>query len=71
VPIVSVDYSLSPEAPFGVALHECYYAYAWALANAPALCTSGDIVSVSGDSAGGNLCMAATLKIIQVRWCVI
>ena len=34
VPILSVDYSLSPEAPFPRALEECFYAYCWALKNA-------------------------------------
>lgn len=33
VPILSVDYSLSPEAPFPRALEECFYAYCWALKN--------------------------------------
>ncbi|PWA16791.1 hypothetical protein CCH79_00017867, partial [Gambusia affinis] len=31
VPVLSVDYSLSPEAPFPRALEECFYAYCWAL----------------------------------------
>lgn len=33
MPILSVDYSLSPEAPFPRALEECFYAYCWALCN--------------------------------------
>ena len=33
VPILSVDYSLAPEAPFPRALEECFYAYCWALRN--------------------------------------
>ncbi|KAL7381785.1 hypothetical protein ABVT39_011252 [Epinephelus coioides] len=33
VPVLSVDYSLSPEAPFPRALEECFYAYCWALNN--------------------------------------
>ncbi|MEQ2159711.1 hypothetical protein GOODEAATRI_025879 [Goodea atripinnis] len=32
-PVLSVDYSLSPEAPFPRALEECFYAYCWALNN--------------------------------------
>ncbi|KAG5842895.1 hypothetical protein ANANG_G00182610 [Anguilla anguilla] len=31
VPILSVDYSVAPEAPFPRALEECFYAYCWAL----------------------------------------
>ena len=33
VPMLCVDYSLAPAAPFPRALEEVYYAYAWALAN--------------------------------------
>lgn len=33
VPVLSVDYSLSPEAPYPRALEECFYAYCWALKN--------------------------------------
>ena len=33
VPIVSIDYSLAPEAPFPRALEECVLAYAWILLN--------------------------------------
>lgn len=33
VPILSIDYSLAPEAPFPRALEEVYYAYCWALKN--------------------------------------
>ncbi|XP_028333276.1 hormone-sensitive lipase isoform X2 [Physeter macrocephalus] len=30
-PILSIDYSLAPEAPFPRALEECFYAYCWAV----------------------------------------
>ncbi|XP_055106278.1 hormone-sensitive lipase isoform X10 [Symphalangus syndactylus] len=30
-PIVSIDYSLAPEAPFPRALEECFFAYCWAI----------------------------------------
>lgn len=33
VPIVSIDYSLSPEAPYPRALEECMLAYCWILQN--------------------------------------
>ncbi len=32
-PVLSVDYSLAPEAPFPRALEECFYAYCWAIKN--------------------------------------
>ncbi|GAB1291738.1 Hormone-sensitive lipase [Apodemus speciosus] len=31
VPIISIDYSLAPEAPFPRALEECFFAYCWAV----------------------------------------
>lgn len=33
VPILSIDYSLAPEAPFPRALEEMVYAYCWAINN--------------------------------------
>lgn len=33
VPIVSIAYSLSPEAPYPRALEECVLAYCWVLQN--------------------------------------
>ena len=41
VPILSVDYSLAPEAPFPRALEECFYAYCWALRHCRLLGASG------------------------------
>ncbi|KMQ94919.1 hormone-sensitive lipase [Lasius niger] len=54
VPILSIDYSLAPEAPYPRALEEVLYAYAWALKHA-------------SDSAGGNLNLGATLKCLQLN----
>ncbi|XP_030875148.1 hormone-sensitive lipase isoform X2 [Leptonychotes weddellii] len=52
VPILSIDYSLAPEAPFPRALEECFYAYCWAVKHCALL----------GDSAGGNLCFTVSLR---------
>lgn len=41
VPILSIDYSLAPEAPFPRALEEVLYAYAWALKNSTILGSTG------------------------------
>ncbi|XP_061659981.1 lipase, hormone-sensitive a isoform X2 [Syngnathoides biaculeatus] len=62
VPVLSVDYSLSPEAPFPRALEECFYAYCWALKNCHLLGSTADRVSLAGDSAGGNLCITVSMK---------
>lgn len=60
--ILSVDYSLAPEAQFPVALNEAVHAYGWALANGTAIGTTATSVVVAGDSAGGNLAVALCLK---------
>jgi len=64
-PVLSVDYSLAPQYPYPHALNECFYAYAWALANPSKLGWSGERICVTGDSAGGNLATAVALKCIQ------
>ena len=48
VPIVSVDYSLSPEHPFPKASEECFYAYAWCLLNKDKLGWTGEKIVVFG-----------------------
>ncbi|XP_054911031.1 lipase, hormone-sensitive a isoform X2 [Poeciliopsis prolifica] len=62
VPILSVDYSLSPEAPFPRALEECFYAYCWALKHCHLLGSTADRVCLAGDSAGGNLCITVSMR---------
>lgn len=67
VPILSIDYSLSPEAPYPRALEEVFYAYCWAIKNAKLLGTTAEKIVVVGDSAGANLNMALTLKCIDQK----
>ncbi|XP_072464024.1 hormone-sensitive lipase isoform X3 [Notamacropus eugenii] len=62
VPILSIDYSLAPEAPFPRALEECFFAYCWALKNCRLLGSTGERVCLAGDSAGGNLCFTVSLR---------
>uniref|UniRef100_H3CD27 Hormone-sensitive lipase n=1 Tax=Tetraodon nigroviridis TaxID=99883 RepID=H3CD27_TETNG len=64
VPILSVDYSLSPEAPFPRALEECFYAYCWALRNSHLLGSTAERVCLAGD-AGGNLCITVSMKALS------
>lgn len=59
--VLSIDYKLAPENRFPIALHECVYAYLWAIENAAALGTRAERVVLVGDSAGGNLALATTL----------
>eukprot|EP00092_Neocalanus_flemingeri_P034140 GFUD01037127.1.p1 GENE.GFUD01037127.1~~GFUD01037127.1.p1 ORF type:complete len:459 (-),score=76.84 GFUD01037127.1:87-1301(-) len=64
VPILSIDYSLAPEAPFPRALEEVFYCYVWMLNNFESLGTTGKKIILAGDSAGGNLITSLTLKTI-------
>jgi len=64
IPILSIDYSLAPEAPFPRALEEILYCYVWMLNNFQACGTTGKNIIFSGDSAGGNLVASLTLKTI-------
>ena len=50
VPILSVDYSLAPEAPFPRALEEMLYAYCWALKNCHLLGSTAQRVLLVGTS---------------------
>uniref|UniRef100_A0A8D0VWM4 Hormone-sensitive lipase n=1 Tax=Sus scrofa TaxID=9823 RepID=A0A8D0VWM4_PIG len=62
VPILSIDYSLAPEAPFPRALEECFYAYCWAVKHCGLLGSTGERICLAGDSAGGNLCFTVSLR---------
>ncbi|XP_070414057.1 hormone-sensitive lipase isoform X8 [Equus przewalskii] len=61
-PILSIDYSLAPEAPFPRALEECFYAYCWAVKHCALLGSTGERICLAGDSAGGNLCFTVSLR---------
>ncbi|XP_065368054.1 hormone-sensitive lipase [Calliphora vicina] len=64
-PILSVDYSLAPEAPFPRAIEEVFYAYCWMLKNFSYLGTTAERIVLAGDSAGANLSIALSLKCIE------
>uniref|UniRef100_A0A182MG95 Hormone-sensitive lipase n=1 Tax=Anopheles culicifacies TaxID=139723 RepID=A0A182MG95_9DIPT len=66
VPILSIDYSLAPEAPFPRALEEVFYAYCWALRNCELLGTTGERIILAGDSAGANLNLGCAMKAIEM-----
>ncbi|XP_030068553.1 hormone-sensitive lipase isoform X1 [Microcaecilia unicolor] len=61
-PILSIDYSLAPAAPFPRALEECFYAYCWAIKNCHLLGATGERICLAGDSAGGNLCITVSMR---------
>jgi acetyl esterase len=61
VKIISVDYSLAPEAMFPVALDECYGVVKYAKEHAAELGIEPAAIGVGGHSAGGNLTAAICL----------
>lgn len=61
IAVLGIDYSLSPESKFPVALEECAAALDWITAHAHALNLDPDRVLIGGDSAGANLSVAACL----------
>ncbi|CAG9788363.1 unnamed protein product [Diatraea saccharalis] len=65
VPILSIDYSLAPQAPFPRALEEVFYAYCWMVNNFKEIGTTGKRIVFAGDSAGANLIAGCTLKILM------
>lgn len=67
VPILSIDYSLAPEAPYPRALNEILFAYCWALNNCELLGSTCEKIILAGDSAGANLCLAMLLKTIDMK----
>lgn len=61
VKILSVDYSLAPEAPFPRALEECYEVARHARDHAEDLGIDPERIAIGGHSAGGNLSAAVCL----------
>ncbi|KAI8368243.1 4-hydroxyacetophenone monooxygenase [Radiomyces spectabilis] len=53
--VLFVDYALSPEAKFPVALEQCYATVKWVLANADSIKVDANKIAIAGDSAGGNM----------------
>lgn len=66
VPILSIDYSLAPEAPFPQALEEVFYVYCWALKNIDCTGSTGEDIVFVGDSAGANLMTSCVVKCIEI-----
>lgn len=61
--VLAVGYRLAPEHPFPAALDDCAIAFAWANRQAEALDCNPSAVALGGESAGGNLAAALTLKL--------
>jgi len=71
VTVLSVDYRLAPEHPAPTAHDDAYAAYLWALDHGYAPAS----VVLSGDSAGGNLALAAAVRArdngVQLPGCLV
>jgi acetyl esterase len=61
--VLSVEYRLAPEHPYPAGLDDCERVTRWALAHASELGSFPDRVVVAGESAGGNLSAALTLRL--------
>jgi len=61
--VLSVGYRLAPETPFPGPLDDCHDALVWARDHAETLGIDGTRLAVAGDSAGGNLAAAVTIRL--------
>ena len=60
--LVSIDYGLAPQHPFPQPLEDCYFATKWVEEHIGKYGGDPKRIAIGGDSAGGNLTAAVTLK---------
>ena len=61
--VVSVEYRLAPEHPYPAGLDDCEAVTRWAVLNTERFGTRSSRVTVAGESAGGNLAAAVSLRL--------
>ncbi|WP_147418126.1 alpha/beta hydrolase fold domain-containing protein [Salinisphaera sp. Q1T1-3] len=61
ITVIGVDYALAPEHPYPAALEQVCAAVEWIAAHAESLGVDATRIALGGDSAGGNLSLAAAL----------
>ena len=62
IKIFSVNYRLSPEHKFPIPFNDCFEAYDWISSNAELFEIDSQMISVGGDSAGGNLAASICIQ---------
>ena len=67
--VIGVDYALSPEARFPVALEQVVAITRWLHAHGPGLGIDAARIALGGDSAGGNLSLATALTLRDAGEC--
>ena len=68
IPIIGIDYGLSPKNKYPKALDDCYQAYCWILKHMKdKLNMKINKIILSGDSAGGNIVLALTFLLIAMN----
>ncbi len=60
--VVSVEYRKAPEFPFPTAHDDAYAAYLWVLNNGASIKADTSKIAVAGESAGGSLAAATSMK---------
>ena len=65
--VVALNYPLAPEFPYPAALNSCVEAYHFLRANAKTWGADSTLISIGGDSAGGNLAIATCFRVKGVR----
>ncbi|ODP38339.1 alpha/beta hydrolase [Sphingomonas turrisvirgatae] len=63
LPVISIDYRLSPEHKWPAASDDCEAAIRWVAANPPELGRKVTSLALAGDSAGGQLAAVATIDL--------
>ena len=65
--VISVDYGLAPKCPYPQSVEDVWAAYYWIVKyGEKELNISPEFILLAGDSAGGNLAVATTLRAIQM-----
>ncbi len=65
--VISVGYSLAPEAKFPTPIEEGYAVLEWVKKNAASLNADADKIVVAGDSAGGTIATALCMKSRDIK----